>query len=107
METLAEKCEQLKKEYINGVTDRFSNIVCSLEQLEQEPANFKALKNLMHYFYGFSSTGTTYGFPHVTLLGHKGENECETLLKGNLSPNKHDIERWRNYLLELKKEFSN
>lgn len=106
METWAEKFKQLKEEYINGITERFNNILYSLDELELEPSNFRALKNLMHYFYGLSSTGTTYGFPHVSLLGHKGENECEILLKGNLSPSKGDIERWKTYLLELKKEFS-
>lgn len=105
METLAEKLQQLKQDYINGVTVRFNNIGYSLDQLDLEPSDYKALKNLVYCFYGLSGTGTTYGFPEVTLLGDKGQTECEILIKNNLPPSKCDIERWKNYLLELKRSF--
>lgn len=106
MEIWTEKFQQLKEEYINGIPERFSQIIYSLDQLEQDPLNHKVFKDLMRYFYGFASTGTTYGFPQITSIGQKGEQECEILLKNNLSPSKSDIERWRNYLLELKLELS-
>lgn len=105
MEKLPEKLQQLKQEYIDGIPERFNHITSSLDQLKLMPSDYKALKDLMFCFYGFSSTGTTYGFSQVSLLGYKGQYECETLMKSNLSPSKHDIKRWKTYLLALRKEF--
>ena len=105
MDQWAEKFQELKSEYISGAGERFRQIACFLDQLDQEPSDNKALKNLRRYFYGLSGTGATYGFPQVTVLGFQGENECEALLKKNLSPKSCDLERWRNYLLAIKEEF--
>lgn len=105
MDVWAEIFPQLKGEYIRGAPERFNQIVCSLDQLEQEPSDDKTLKNLQRYFGGLSGTGATYGFPQVTVLGLQGENECESLLKKRLSPKRADIKRWRKYLLALQKEF--
>ena len=105
MEQWAEKFQELKSEYISGAGERFRQIACFLDQLDREPSDFKALKNLRRYFYGLSGTGATYGFPQVTVLGFQGENECEALLKKNLSPKCSDLKRWRKYLMTLTKVF--
>src|SRR5690242_12123306 len=58
----------------------------------------------MMQFHGFSGSGSTYGFPRVSILGFEGERLGEALVKARAGPGARERKRWRSLLLSLRRQ---
>jgi diguanylate cyclase (GGDEF)-like protein len=94
----------LRERFVRGSDDRLARIEQLLDLLTADPADARALRDLMIQFHGFSGAGSTYGFPRVSALGNEGERLCDALLKEKVGPQKRDQERWRSLLESLRRE---
>src|SRR5580765_7979539 len=94
----------LRERFVHGSDDRLARIEQLLDQLEKEPADAQALRDLMIQFHGFSGAGSTYGFPGVSALGAEGERLCDALLKEKQMPQPRELDRWRSLLGSLSRE---
>ena len=94
----------LRDQFVAGCADRFDRIEQFLSQLEADPADAGALRDLMFQFHGFSGSGSTYGFPRVTVLGLEGERLCQALLKEAQKASERERDRFRTLLDSLREE---
>jgi diguanylate cyclase (GGDEF)-like protein len=94
----------LRDQFVAGSDERFDRIEKFLSELEARPSNTRALHDLMIQFHGFSGSGSTYGFPRVTILGFEGEGICEALIKAGSPVEKRDLARCRALAEKLKSE---
>src|SRR5215831_12502873 len=94
----------LRVQFVAGCRERFDRIEEFLSELEARPSNARALRDLMIQFHGFSGSGSTYGFPRVTILGFEGEGLCEALLKAGRAVEEGDLARCRALAEALKSE---
>lgn len=94
----------LRDQFVAGCSDRFDRIERLLCELDAGPADSRALHDLMIQFHGFSGSGSTYGFPGVTVLGLEGERLCQALLKERQPAAERDRGRCRSLLDSLREE---
>ncbi len=94
----------LRERFVRGSDDRLSRIGELLLLLEADPADGRALRDLMIQFHGFAGAGSTYGFPRVSALGAEGERLSHTLLKEKIPPEARDRGRWKALLKSLREE---
>ena len=94
----------LREQFVAGCAERLDRIEQFLADLEHEPSDRRALRDLMIQFHGFSGSGSTYGFPRVTTLGFEGERLCDALLKARIPAEERDLARCHELLDALRSE---
>ena len=94
----------LRERFVLGCAERFERIERQLGILEADPADSQSLRDLMIQFHGFAGSGSTYGFPSVSVLGLEGERLCEALLKEKVPARDRERERCRTLLDALRAE---
>lgn len=94
----------LRVQFVAGCGERFDRIEEFLSELEAGPSNSRALRDLMIQFHGFTGSGSTYGFPRVTVLGSEGERFCDEYLKTGLPVEERDLARLRALAETLRSE---
>src|SRR5262245_32146684 len=99
-----EALRRLRVQFVAGCAERFDRIEDFLSEMEAGPSNSRALHDLMVQFHGFTGSGSTYGFPRVTILGSEGERFCDELLKAGRAMDKGDLARCRSLAESLRSE---
>jgi diguanylate cyclase (GGDEF)-like protein len=94
----------LRERFVAGCGERLERMERLLGGLDKDPSDAGVLYDLMIQFHGFAGSGSTYGFPRVSVLGMEGERLCEALRKGNLPPRSGDRARLRELLESLREE---
>src|SRR5262245_10621928 len=105
MEAWEKTLAELKEQYIRGSGKRLDKIARNLDLLQLNPDDRATLQELQRYFHGLSGSGTTYGFPHISSLGVRGEQHVDRLLRANASPKNTDLKAWKSLLEDLRAEF--
>lgn len=93
---------ELRAEFVREARRKLDDIGGLLAELRRDPADRGVLQAAMRRFHGFAGSGTTYGFPQVTALGKKAEEECATLLQAASAPSLLDLERWGGIVSQLR-----
>lgn len=94
----------LRGHFVTGCKERLDRMDRLIGDLEADGANEGSLGDLMIQFHGLSGSGSTYGFPRVSLLGLEGERLCDALVKQKTPPGQRDRTRWRALLDSLRQE---
>src|SRR5215831_11319846 len=94
----------LRVQFVAGCAERFDRIEECLSDLEARPSNVQALRDLMIQFHGFSGSGSTYGFPRVTVFGFEGERLCDAILQEGRPAGEADLTRCRALAESLQSE---
>lgn len=94
----------LRERFVAGSRERCDRIERLLDQLDSGAGGAQTVRDLMMQFHGFSGSGSTYGFPRVSILGSEGERLCEALVKGPELAGARERKRWRSLLLSLRRE---
>jgi diguanylate cyclase (GGDEF)-like protein len=76
----------LRAEYVVGARRRAEEASRLVAHLASDPADERALADLMHRFHGLAGSGTTYGFPHVSETALGAERACAELLASRSVP---------------------
>ena len=105
MEAWEKTLAELKEQYIRGSGKRLDKIARSIDLLQLNPEDQVTLLELQRYFHGLSGSGSTYGFPHISSLGVRGEQHVDRLLKSNAPPKNADLKMWKSLLEDLRTEF--
>ena len=94
----------LRERFVLGSGERCDRIEHLLDLIDSSAGDAETLRDLMMQFHGFSGSGSTYGFPRVSILGFEGERLCEALVRGKEKPGARERKRWRSLLLSLRRE---
>ncbi|HJW14742.1 MAG TPA: response regulator [Thermoanaerobaculia bacterium] len=94
----------LREHFITGCKERLDRMDRLIGDLEADGANEGSLRDLMIQFHGLSGSGSTYGFPRVSVLGLEGERLCDALVKQKTPPGQRDRTRWRSLLDSLRQD---
>jgi diguanylate cyclase (GGDEF)-like protein len=94
----------LRDHFVAGCDARFRRMEEVLAALDADPSDAHALRDLMLQFHGFSGSGSTYGFPRVTVLGLEGERLCEALTRARVPAGERERERCRELLASVRQE---
>ncbi len=95
----------LRAQFLEGAMERLARISRALDALSQCPPqsaeSTAALKELMRQFHSLSGAGGTFGFPAISALGRRSEEDCLALIEQQIVPTDADVSRWRGQLAEL------
>jgi diguanylate cyclase (GGDEF)-like protein len=77
---LEEALDRFRVEFVRASLGRLAEMEALVDRLAAEPGDDASTRSILRHFHGLSGAGGSYGFPHVTELGHEGEAACDEFL---------------------------
>ncbi|MCC6745683.1 MAG: Hpt domain-containing protein [Acidobacteria bacterium] len=96
---------RLRRRYREKAHERLTMLESRLDELAR-PESSEALEEMRQAFHKFSGSGATYGFARVSELGLEGELHCDAMQKRGGPVESTDVERLRNLVGMLRREFA-
>lgn len=104
MNDFENKLKILRKEYITGSIKRIEDISGLIENIKNKINDKGLLSQLMRHFHSFAGSGTTYGFPLISEIGHTLEEEIDTIIKKDAYPDDNTTSNWESKILKLRED---
>ncbi len=97
----AEAFSELRQWFVGQALTRLDRMSA---QLERASGDDQALRELRRELHGLAGSGGLYGFPLVTTLARRMEDECLAHVQAGGRPDPAQLGRWRGVLVNLRRE---
>jgi diguanylate cyclase (GGDEF)-like protein len=101
-----ERARTLRAQYLKAAGERLARLEGALQELQGQPQNSAAIRELHQQFHALSGTGAPYGFPAISRLGLEGQDLCARVRRANAVASRGDVERARELIEKLGEEIS-
>lgn len=96
-----EALSELRQWFVGQALARLDRMSLQLEQASEDD---QALRELRRELHGLAGSGGLYGFPLVTTLARRTEDECLAQVEAGARPDPAQLARWRAVLVNLRRE---
>ena len=96
--------DELRGRFRDTSRARVLAMAALLDELERNPADANALRQLGKHFHGLAGAGGTYGFPRVSELGDEAEGEILPMVRNAKAATAEQVVHWRDILRSIEQD---